>query len=588
MKRLSIFSLLFVLTFSIGWGQSLTTVKKTRNPEKNAGKQTEIPGYLYQKTSLSKENNRKLFNVASIEQATKIGTVQSDYELKSTTNTSSLDSVIFRRPDGFFLPGLTAELANYYYYFMHGPAYSNSHWENRSGGATSYSWTLPDPDGEASDGLITSTITSTEENPDAYYPDGSFFSNPSLTGSDGSISETYNWGGVDSTYIITGGSWPSSLGVGSCNYDAHKNMYAYYSSVDNGVYSYMYGSQTDGSIDAVANYFGKPSHKYVLDSLWIYAGYCTAPSGTEFKIIIHRVIDGELKDTIATATTTIEDVSGPIYSSYDYGYTLSFSDFDVYDEDLGFDVAQEYLEIDDAILVELKGFNADDITFSVLSQQLNTSETGENNAYLFYYANEERYFGTYTGINTSLAFNMDVIYSYLLSADSVFNASTEGETKTFEMTSYYSPTAMWSDSIDNDWLSMSYSFDQESWDLDFSFTVDALPEGTTGRADTVTIYTYGSDFTFYIKQGDVSTGINDILQEEEPEVINNKGTLKVTYSDSYSTLDMFDISGRKIGNYSLPSDGTYSFTPDVATGKGIYLLRFSGKSINQKSVKIVY
>ena len=570
MKRFFTFFLLFAFTIYQGSAQSISTIEKKKLTGREGVSQLKVPLDILKKQAYTPEGSAIDPKAAPAAEIMKVDKIKSGYGLKSASGTASLDSVLFMRPDGFFMPGLSSDFSSYFYYFLFGPAHSNnSFWRNLSGGATNYSWTLPDPAGSTQDnnGFITSTITSTEENPAAYYPRNSFFSTPSLIGSDGSASETYVWGAVDSTYLIAGGSLLNSLDVGACNYDSHYEIISYYSSVnEQNEYSYMYGTKTDGSLDAVMNYFEKPAQKYVLDSLWIYAGFCSAPAGTEFNIVIHRIKDGELADTIATASTTIEEVAGPFYN--DFGYTLSFSNFNVYDEDLGFDIKQDYLEIEDAIMVELNGFNTEGVTLSIMSQELNTSPTGENNAYLYYYSDNIRNFGSYTGVYTSLAFNMDITYSYLFASDSVFNASTSGDSKTFNMTTYFSPTTMWADSIDNDWLSLTYDFDQETWAFDVTFTAAALPDDISGRADTVTLYTYGSDFTFYITQGDVTTGIDDVVQKDEFKIMNNNGTLHVTYPGTYAALEMYDISGRKTGTYQLSSSGAFSFIPEVSVKKG--------------------
>ena len=120
-------------------------------------------------------------------------------------NINTLDSVVFMRPQGYFWAGLTTDFGYYYDYYLLGPAYSSSNWRNYSGGATSYLWTLPDPNGTIDeDGDILATVTSTDENPEAYFPDASFFSTPSLTATDGTNSMTYSLGGVDSTYVFAG------------------------------------------------------------------------------------------------------------------------------------------------------------------------------------------------------------------------------------------------------------------------------------------------------------------------------------------------------------------------------------------------
>ena len=517
----------------------------------------------------------------------------------STKNTTSLDSVLFMRPQGYFFSSLMADYSSYYYYFIFGPAFTSSYWRNLSGDAISYNWTLPDPDGEIDDsyGYVLSTVNSTDSYPEAYYPYTSFYSNPSLTASDGKYTLSYTLGGADSTIIFTGGSSLYSLETGVCNYDYHKNMYAYY--YDDG--EFLFGSSTaDDAVDAVANFFEKPAHTYVLDSIWINAPYCTAPAGTEFKLIIHKIDEeGYLTDTIATATTTIEDVLGPYNTTNNLYYTLVFSDFTVYDDELGFDVTQDYLEIDDAILMELNGFNNNDnITFSVLAQQFNTSPVNENNAYIFVTENDERYITSYND-NTSLSFNLGLIYSYLFADSDTFQVSSDGGSKTFDVTTYFNPDhAMWTEEEIPDWLDFSYDFDEDTWKMKLQITADALPEGTTERQDSVTIATYGSKFTFYVYQNDVDDGsdeddgdstssLNTTLKNNF-YLINQNGEIYASYPQEYNELTMFDITGRIVEKHTLPTTGNYSFIPSVTSYGTIYLFRLTGKDNQYQTFKLIY
>jgi hypothetical protein len=493
---------------------------------------------------------------------------------------SALDSVLFMRPQGYFWAGMTTDYSSYYYYFLLGPAYSSSNWRNYSGGATSYLWTLPDPNGTIDEnGDILATITSTEENPEAYYPFASFFSTPSLTASDGTNSLTYSLGGVDSTYVFAGGSFDDYVGTGACNYDCHKNMYAYY--FEEG--DYLFGSGPDGSNDAVANYFEKPSHEYVLDSLWINATYCTLPAGTELQLIIHKLDEeGNLSDTIASATAKANNILGPFGSDNTY-YTIVFSEFSVFDADLGFEVTQDYIEISDAILIELKGFNVEGAEFSVMAQEFDTSPVNENNAFVFYYEDGVRDWGSYEG-STTLAFNLGIIYTYLFADDTTYIASAGGDSKVFNIMSMYSPEDIWFENELPEWLSYDFTFDEDTWDITLTFNAEALPSGVKGRGTTALLKTYGASFPISITQGDYNS--IDGRELMRTRAFADNGAINLTYAKEYNNVSVYSASGQIIGRYSLPSSGSFSFIPTVKQ-KGLYLLKLNGENNRTETVKVV-
>lgn len=494
-------------------------------------------------------------------------------------NINTLDSVVFMRPQGYFWAGMTTDFGYYYDYYLLGPAYSSSNWRNYSGGATSYLWTLPDPNGPFDEYSISlATLTSTEENPEAYYPDAIFFCTPSLTATDGTNTMTYSLGGVDSTYVFAGRNF-GDLEVGACNYDCHQNMYAYY--FEEG--DYLFGSSLDGSIDAVANYFEKPTHEYILDSLWINATYCTLPAGTELQLIIHKLDDeGKLSDTIASATAKANNILGPFGSENTY-YTIVFSEFSVFDTDLGFEVTQDYIEISDEILIELKGFNVEGAEFSVMAQEFDTSPVNENNAFVFYYEDGVRDWEGYEG-STSLAFNLGIFYSYLLADDNTYIASVGGDSKVFNITSMYSPEDIWFENELPDWLSYDFTFDEVTWDITLTFTAEALPSGVKGRGTTALLKTYGASFPISVTQGDY-TSING-REIMKTRVFADNGAINLTYAKEYNNVSVYSTSGQLIGRYSLPSSGSFSFVPTVKQ-KGLYLLKLNGENNRTETVKVV-
>ena len=583
MKILLTFFLQVVLISTFVNGQTLSS-RPTVGPRqaKNISDNSILHGIAGKHQLIQQVNTRQL-HTNGLKQIHKVDKIPVNSLAAGLKSINTVDSVVFMRPSGYFFPSFTTDYNYMDYYFLFGPAYTKSNWRNFSDNASSYLWTLPDPDGEEDEYFnVNATITSTEKEPEVSYPNAVFYSTPSLTASDNSNSLTYNWGGVDSTYVLAGGSIESLMETGVCNYDYHQNMYAYY--FEEG--DYLFGSGPDSIVDAIANYFEKPDHKYVLDSLWINATYCTAPAGTEFEIIIHRVDDnGDLADTIATASTTIENVLGPFGNSNTY-YTLVFSAFDVFDEELGFEVTQDYLEIEDGIVVELKGFNnVNGIDFSVMEQEIGTSPVNESNAYLYYIVNGVRNFGSYNFGSTSLSFNLGIIYSYLFADDSEFAVPETGGSKTFDVTCYYSPESIWLEEELPEWLSLDYTFDETTWENLMTLTAEALPSDVNGRSATINIGTYGSNFSIKVTQGEPSGILDDNIAKTN--VINREGILSLTYPSVYNSLVMYNLSGQIIGRYNLPETGYFSFKP-LVSNNALYILKLSGESNYTETIKVAY
>jgi|GEM_PF-2375009 len=596
MKKYFTLLILAVLLQAPGWSQTLNT-EPVQGPLKLKKAAThEIAAPMLIKKSYEAAATKKII---APEQGLRQKYVPGQTRSRQD---KALDSVEFMRPEGYFYAGLTPNFRYFLFYFLYGPAYSAGNWRNLSGGATSYDWTLPDPDGEvdAFQGAVLSTIQSTQTNPVAYYPFNIYYSNPSLTASDGTTSEEFILGSIDSTLIIAGGSSMSFPETGVGNYDVHKNLFAYHFEDEE---DFLFGSSNvSNEVDAVANFFEKPTHTYVLDSIWINATYCTAPPGTDFNLVIHRVDEeGNLTDTIATSSIDIEDVLITIFENEngdDTLYTLLAGQFQVFDPDLGFEITRDYLEISDAIVIELNGFNNNDaITFSVMAQEFGTTPIEENNAYVFYFEDDERYFGSYNFANTSLAFNLGIIYSYLFADDNSFHVSADGGGKIFDVTTYYYPddNTLWTEEEIPSWLSLIYVFDETDWTMRMKISAEALPSGTSERRDSITIATYGSKFTIYIHQSELYDDSDednitnvDNTGESPISLVNRNGEIQITYPAKYTQLMMVDLSGRIVEKHSLPISGTFEFIPSAKLKGKMYLLELSGKSVEPKTLKMVY
>lgn len=488
---------------------------------------------------------------------------------------------LYQRPDGYFIWGLTRGWNNAAADALFGPAYTPAMWYNYSNEAKEFEWTFTNPND------LESLVTISDAQPIISYPLAKVYM-PILKAKSDLLSSTYFWGTAGTeveqpataNLLQQGGdtkmSW-GRLGVG--NYDYRLGLTSYYFADKD----YCYGTGPDNFVDAVANYFEKPLHKYALDSVWISLGAFAAPANAEFKLVIHRVNDaGMLTDTIAVATC----FGSEVINEGDH-YTMPFG-FKGLDE-LGFETPI-YLEIEDAILIEMTGFNNNpDIELAVMSDA-KIPVTYESNAYVF--LNRKLTDGTIKRVLTaspnylrdgyySLHFNLHATYSYLLADGEEFDAPATGGAKTFNVATYYSPDGWYSKEV-LDWVKVEYTFNQETWATTLTLTADALPAGVKGRVGDVTIATKGADMTFHVTQGDV-VGITSSTVSPV-KVVKTSDSFELSYPSDVTSVTIYNVSGQAVSQYDLSTKGSFSI-PTSSMDRGVYIVKFFGDSVH--SVKVV-
>ncbi|MEI6751695.1 MAG: choice-of-anchor J domain-containing protein [Paludibacter sp.] len=477
-------------------------------------------------------------------------------------------AALYNRPQGYFYMGLTTDFKNAPNDLILGNPYEAGTWSNFSNmDARSFNWTLSDPTNK------NASINSNDIHATVTYPSGEF-TNPLLKASAEGKDSTYTWGTLGNSYLESGGNG-SGLGIG--NYDLSKYIAPYTFAAND----YVFGTRPDSTIDAIANFFDKPIHRYVLDSMWVSLGAFSAPAGTEFKLILRRVVDYSLADTIAIATCKAEDVINN--SGY---YSMVFKGFVVVDPTTGLDVTNDYLEISDAMLVELTGFNKPGITLGAYSQA-EDSPTGESNAYIYYLnktAKTRKLYNSsdYIGYNISLLFNMAATYSYIHPDATLFEAPVAGGSKTFNIDSWYSPDEWWLDTDLPSWLTSQQTFDETTWGITYTLKAEPLPAGVTGRGTVVKVSTYGADMSINVNQGDY-TGISDTKMSNTC-VLNQVNSFDLKYSSEFTSVSIYNVSGQLMSDYKLPTTGKLTIPVNGLT-KGLYLFKFIGN--NSQTVKVV-
>ncbi len=567
MKQIYALMVAFAIVFSVS-AQNKDIKTKIRSEQ-----QSPLPENMKPQLSIQKE----LLGVPAEFKLSSTGfQPKANISLKNMVEVNGTDTSLFTTPAGFFRAGYSLEFYAYDFYFLLGPAYADVSWRNLStDGITMFNYTLPDPNQTTYDeySYVSSTITSTDENPTMSYPFDAYYSNPVLEGTnEGFETTSYAYGGEDSVVLFTGAHFSDYwlvAGFPACNYEIQKS------------YSY-FDASVSSDIYAIAEYVEKPAQKYLLDSLWFSAYLCTAKTGTEFECVIYSIDDeGYIADTLATSTIGIEDLYGPLYQTY--YYHLIFSEFDVYNDELGFDVTQDYLEIEDAVFVELKGVNQSGVTYYGL-MQYNEHESGINNAYVLF-DEDDPSFGWW-GINTSNLLNLNLSFSFLYADDYEFAAEAAASSKTFTLRSGYPVDEVALDGTLPDWLSVEKSYNADGDELYLTFTTSDLPDGTSERSEVLTYYVNETYAEFTITQS-ITNGVAMNPESDVISVVKQQGALAVEYPSAYNTLNVFDLSGRVCGTYALPTNGSYTFTPELKAKSGVYILMFSGNGKN-KTVKINY
>ena len=482
-------------------------------------------------------------------------------------------TALYMRPQGFFKLGMDQNWLGCEADLLFGHAYNKAIWRNFSIESDAYRWEFDNPDGSGS-------MTSTEKNPNTPYP-FDIYEIPSLTASGGKKSSYYQWGINDLKYLLTGGDTDDGSGViiGAGNYDLSYDFYAYY--FEEG--DYLYGTSIDNSIDGVANYFEKPVNKYVLDGVWAALGDFSFPAGTEFKMVIRRVIDGSVDDDdiIATATCTTADVIAHTKDAY----TMPFTTFITIDPETQLEIENKYIEIEDAILIEITGFNnIPGSKISFCTQEFNTEPTGESNAYLYVLYKDKRYLDHYIGVNTSLLINLEITYSFLVADSYIFNASEEGGEKTFYVSSFYSPDSWWMYEDFPEWINHKIEFNTEKWEAKLTFIADPLTASEVYREEIINIFTKGAEMSFLVKQGK-NTEISLTKVEKNAKAVYSNNSFELSYSPEYSAISVYNLAGQKIAGYRLPDSGIFTI-PTENYSKGAYILSFTGTK-GSSTVKVI-
>ena len=490
----------------------------------------------------------------------------------------------YRRPQGYFYLGFTPDYGSANLNLLLGKSDQSDKWLNNSNGdSQSFKWRFVDP--QNSDNYINTT----EIEPVITYPVG-LYTPPVLSASSEVHESTYVMGNNSlASAMMIGGKPAFSWGtLGAGNYDLSKKiMIPVFDTIPNqAVHDFAFGTRPNKSIEAVLNYFEKPLKPYLLDSIWVNLAFFQAPAtNTPFTMNIRKYdpLTGTFSIIMATATSYAYNVR----KSGDGFYTMTFKNFLTYDDNSGLQITNDFLEINDQIMVELTGFNKPNISLGVYCQSLNTSQ-GESNAYVYYndvQSGKKQLLNSldYVGVSTSLLFNLGISYPYIIPIDTVFNVPASGGSKTFKVNSFFEPVDWWLDQALPSWLSSSSTFDPFTGEVTYTLQAQALPAGVTTRSVSIKVSCFTTDMTIHVKQDATLKSNTSDNSNIAAKVEQKPNSFEIYCSKEFDKVSICTVSGQLIDSYILPSTGNFSI-PKEHLQHGIYIIRLNGNS--SKSWKV--
>lgn len=436
----------------------------------------------------------------------------------------------YDKPEGSFYFGFSSDGRNINSKLALMPAYTETKWTNLSNeDSETFEWTY-NVNGEEGQ--------STEKNLIMPAVKPGTINWPSLVSASGTHNDMYcgglDWDGdgeitaEEAGLAKAGGSAFLSDNITQVdftvgNFDATKG--AELPQVGNQMYAFGTGSDAFwaattnyryNKVSGIANVFDKPAAPYVFNSvtlpLGVYQNWgadlvCTVYKVEELPGGGLEITDVVLGQANANNATSIPEASI---------YMLTFNFPNV-------------MTVDSHIAISITGVDNDLIMgFAPITQSLNHDcDMGYAFVILKNASTNKVYWGdiaellaTYDetdNMKVSHAIGMNAIFPYLHSNDGdVFNASVDGEKKSFDIDSYWYPEKKGAQSLDgwtiecsDSWVKAVSTLDADAQKAGVDITAEALPAGMTGRTATVTIKALGCEETITVVQGD-ATAINGI------------------------------------------------------------------------------
>lgn len=335
--------------------------------------------------------------------------------------------------------------------------------------------------------------------------------------------------GGDATMAYDNGT-QISFGLG--NFDPTKLYWLGEISNSGGAYAFGTGSDAFWSgitntkynkVSGIANVFDKPASPYVFSQVKLPLGnyfnvganiYCTVYEARELDNGGLEITDNVLGQATAGEATS---ASG--------GYILPFT-------------FPNLMIVSTPIAISITGLdNSNVIDFAPLSQAKNHDS---DKGYAFVLLKNQSSGDVWwceiasalssvdgTGnMEISHCFGLNAVFPYLHSNDgNVFHAAAQGETKSFDISSYWHPAKQsdtdmlngWTVTSSDTWVTASSSIDETAQKASVVVKAAAMPAGVTGRKATVTITATGCQETILVVQGDADAIDTPVMEQSRAE-----------------------------------------------------------------------
>lgn len=468
------------------------------------------------------------------------------------------------------------------------PYKTSLEWTNVSPAYESCTWTYPDEEGNET--------TSSSKNLEA--PEYGFaqYDAPSLVTKIGSktsdaakLYDAVQYGG--SVMIRNGDSY---LSFDAAMYDLNRlvSKKAKFSLASDGVFGMGATSdatwnqllKTEGmKVTGMGMFIPQPAAPYTLSSanavVYYTAGKLTDKS--QLKATVYKVEDD------GSFTAMAEGYCSPseIYKADDKSYPKAVFYFEREIDGLP---TQAELFVDYPIVIQFSANLAEGEEFDFVNAFDSAPKEVENNVYVFF--NDAS--GTRKMINTTaLSFedgsaaaglyaSFDATYSWLRSDEDAFEAKPAGESKTFDLDSYYNLVSSKGENLATatgeglgDWYTVSFANGSGTEPAKMTVTVNALPEGTDVRSSYFDVEVFGMKKRFYVAQHS-EAGVSDLAVSATKAFVNG-GNIVVS-SPKATRVAVYNVAGQKVAEQAFAGKATIKAS-DFA--KGIYVLKFNDNTV---------
>lgn len=468
------------------------------------------------------------------------------------------------------------------------PYKTSLEWTNVSPAYESCTWTYPDEEGNET--------TSSSKNLEA--PEYGFgqYDAPSLVTKIGSktsdatkLYDAVQYGG--SVMIKNGDNY---LSFDAAMYDLNRlvSKKAKFSLASAGVFGMGATSdatwnqllKTEGmKVTGMGMFIPQPAAPYTLSSanavVYYTAGKLTDKS--QLKATVYKVEDD------GSFTAMAEGYCSPseIYKADDKSYPKAVFYFEREIDGLP---TQAELFVDYPIVIQFSANLAEGEEFDFVNAFDSAPKEVENNVYVFFNDAE----GTRKMINTTaLSFedgsaaaglyaSFDATYSWLRSDEDAFEAKPAGESKTFDLDSYYNLVNSKGENLATatgeglgDWYTVSFANGSGTEPAKMTVTVNALPEGTDVRSSYFDVEVFGMMKRFYVAQHS-EAGVSDLAVSATKAFVNG-GNIVVS-SPKATRVAVYNVAGQKVAEQAFAGKATIKAS-DFA--KGIYVLKFNDNTV---------